>query len=266
MAISKEKLNKIVGLYDNGLSAPEIGLQLGCGSTTVYRVLSKHGISPRLLMLKNIAKGHRKFQPVMEQEIVSKYKTGKYTLEKLGSEFNCSSTTVGNILMRHNCSCRSAGTKSISNVKNKFLEISEIKEIKNMWNSGCSISKIARHYKTGYRKIANILMKSNNLTRNIKVNEHKTRTEQGYIRVHLSPENPYFCMTGDYCYVMEHRLVMAQHLGRSLSDNETVHHIDGDRSNNKIENLQLRSGRHGKNSSYCCSDCGSHNIISIELK
>jgi hypothetical protein len=39
--------------------------------------------------------------------------------------------------------------------------------------------------------------------------------------------------------VLEHRYVMAEHLGRPLTDEEVVHHRDGDRKNNAIENLEL---------------------------
>lgn len=37
----------------------------------------------------------------------------------------------------------------------------------------------------------------------------------------------------------EHRLVMQNYLGRELTVDEIVHHIDGDKSNNKIDNLML---------------------------
>lgn len=91
----------------------------------------------------------------------------------------------------------------------------------------------------------------------------------GYVRVWLTDDDLFYSMAQRHSphggYVLEHRLVMARHIGRPLEEHETVHHIDGNKLNNSVENLQLRSGKHGKGVILQCADCGSHNINSRSI-
>jgi len=59
--------------------------------------------------------------------------------------------------------------------------------------------------------------------------------KQGYVLL-LMKGHP---MANHAGYVREHRLVMSQVLGRSLSPDEVVHHIDGNPQNNRPDNLRL---------------------------
>ena len=67
----------------------------------------------------------------------------------------------------------------------------------------------------------------------------KIKNTDGYIIIYVNPKSPYHLMKNNRDYVLEHRLIMAKHLGRCLESWEIVHHKNHVRNDNRIENLEL---------------------------
>ena len=67
----------------------------------------------------------------------------------------------------------------------------------------------------------------------------RRKLPNGYIWLRMYPNDPYYTMARKSGYALEHRIIMARYLGRCLSTQEQVHHKNGIRDDNRIENLEL---------------------------
>jgi hypothetical protein len=86
----------------------------------------------------------------------------------------------------------------------------------------------------------------------------KIKTKFGYIRFH-QPEHPHSDRQG---YIFEHIIMMEKHIGRYLNSDEIVHHINGIKDDNRIENLKLMTDRvHRSFHSRLSVKNGTHNFL-----
>lgn len=262
-----EKEKNIIQLYNSGKGAPEISKELSVGETSIYRILSKVNIKPKDLIKSGERQGCRKFSNDIELEIVEKYKNGM-TMESLSKEYGCSgATAVRKILKRHNTETRKTG--------NKFREMTHEERdlLTNQWKDAESKQKLCDILGVS-RGTINCWLKQIGITDHTKPRlrgenhgmwKGGRRVENGYVFVLIYPEDPMWCMANNAGYVAEHRLVMARHLGRPLNKNEQVHHKNGLRDDNRLENLQHRIGSHGSGQCLRCRSCGSFDVEPVEI-
>ena len=194
---------------------------------------------------------------------IEKYQSG-LSLEAVGKLFNVNFVTIRNVLKGHNIERRKTGNPI------KILDEELANNIIKLYNGGLSQEKIAAQLHTSQKGISRLLQFNGIECGTRRGERHHAwiggkHVQNGYVFVSITKDNPYSSMAISNGYILEHRLVMAQHLKRPLTKNETVHHINGNTQDNAIENLQLRHGKHGKHQVFVCCECGSHNVKSTTL-
>jgi len=117
------------------------------------------------------------------------------------------------------------------------------------WNKGKKVPQLSgknnpfwgkHHSKKSLSKLSRSLLKRySNPVNHPRWKGGKRITNQGYIEI-KSPNHPFKNKQG---YVPLHRLVVEKYLGRYLTKNEIVHHINEIPTDNRIKNLYLFSKR-----------------------
>jgi hypothetical protein len=98
-------------------------------------------------------------------------------------------------------------------------------------NNECIKSRLRRGY---CQKHYVRFMKWNDVNKTLTNKQHPKNQSPGTIN-----SEGYVSLQRDGKRVKEHRYVMEQHLGRKLLANENIHHKNGNRADNRIENLEL---------------------------
>ena len=190
------------------------------------------------------------------------------SLRQLAVQYDCTARVVLRTLVRQGVSRRDRGASKPLYARNPDF----VEKVLCRWVRGESQESIRTELGCS-RAVVNGILRSRGITVKSRIlgERHpfwkggRVLNPHGYVQVLVPYDHPYASMRLANGYVLEHRLVMAEHLGRPLSPHETVHHVDGDKTHNRIENLELHAGRHGAGLRFQCADCGSHNVIPVPL-
>lgn len=261
----KDREDLIIRMYEEGKSIKQIADEIGAGKNSINRLLNRVGICRD--------KNRHKFSPETEKQIALEYQKG-ISSTKLAEQYNCSDSTILQVIARNHLLPRNRGgyvTEISSEIKDRMLEL---------WNSGNLKGEILQEFDfpNKQRRFKEIMIEMGISVEEIKArkvegekhhlwNGGRYINKQGYVVLNIRSNDPYIEMCKDKKKgrILEHRYIMAKHLGRLLEVYESVHHIDGNKENNDISNLQLRVGFHGSGQSCKCRNCGSTDIEFIPL-
>ena len=258
-SLSQTESAEAVRRFEAGETAKDLATNFGVTRWVVYGAIRRAGLQPES---NRSHKGRPK--PVDRGAIIAEYLDGA-SIRTVAKKHQMSYAGVRNILRKKGISVRGS-FKNIEGVTDQMLV--------DAYESGESLSAIGRRIGSCQGTVGRKLRR---LGIAIRSQGHELGPKhpawkggrvvfQGYVRIWIDPTHPMRVMADTSGYVLEHRLIMAEHLGRVLTPNETVHHKNGIRGDNSIENLQIRTGNHGPGVCLKCADCGSINIVGDDIK
>ncbi len=227
-------------------------------ASTIRRCLQRLGLLARMELVTKLPKSKYR-------EVGRKYSAGR-PMSDLAKEYGVCYSIIRKALLKINAPIRGAQVRPVA--------ARDIKKMVSMYTkSNMSQVAIAETFGVCTPVVARVLHESGVFKPGYASGPRHgmwtggvAQDQHGYRLIRLPRDHPFASMAVATGYVPEHRLVMAQKLGRPLTSKETVHHKDGDRKNNDPDNLQLRKQHHGNGQCFACADCGSHNIVAANIE
>lgn len=264
---SPELVAFAVELYKEHGSCHKVAKMLAVGSTTVYRMLTDAGVNIPARGAPELNARKHKLTGDVANKVVAAYAAGE-SMRKIMQDFNCGQVAVYGAVERAGVQRRTIGQQP------RRVSDDARKEMVRLYSEeGWTQSQIARRFGTHQSAVRSFMLQAGVLRFHGKAKGEKhgswkggvVNLPTGYIGVRISAGHKLHSMANSAGYIPEHRLRVAEFLGRPLESHETVHHKDGNRQNNSLDNLQLRSGKHGKGCVMTCRACGSHDIQSEDI-
>lgn len=201
--------------YINNLNLTEIAKLYNCSRETIRKALRRFGIEPR---------GHIKLSDVKTtvDKVIDLYNK-MHSTRMVSAETGFSKETVSKILKEN-------GIKVLSKEDNaKYTWQNHTHPRIGKFGEDCPVfgNKMSPETREKMKPV---------WKRSADKRRKGTKKHSGGYMLIYCPKHPH----ADNCgYVLEHRLIMEFDLGRVLDKDEYVHHINGDKSDNRIENLKL---------------------------
>lgn len=264
---NRELIDLAIKLYQETGNGNKVAKKIGVAPTTLYKWLHASGIhvpgrfSQEAQNKKKLLKGE------LATRCASDY-ASDMKMSVIQKKYKCSAWAIRTAAKDAGVEMRNRGGRYRKFSDKDRQEAKRLYE-KEKWSQEAIAAKFGSTQITVSRMLKEVGCKTRG--RAARGKEHggwkggRVKVGDGYIGVMVDRNDPWRCMADSMGYVLEHRLVMAKAMGRPLLKHETVHHIDGDKHNNKISNLQLRFGRHGKGIKLKCRQCGSCDIIEDSL-
>ena len=170
----------------------------------------------------------RKPIPVSKEFIQKRYVEDGASVRDVACEVGCSMSAISRALKRYDIKARTFSTKGLQIRLGATLS----KETKNK----IRLSHLGKKLSRGHREKVVKYLNHGRGNLNPGWRGGVVKNGNGYVMIRM-PEHP-FNING---YVAEHRLLIEQSIGRYLSSNEHIHHLNGDKTDNRIENMVVLS-------------------------
>lgn len=246
--------------WNKKLSMVDIAKKCNVVKGTIYVWLKKYNIITRTNKeAQQLKTGEKKYRN--KDWLYDQYWNKKKSSFEIAKERNVSSSVVRKWMKKFNIPRRSASEASLNYYKNDKPTYKSKKWLFEQYiNKEKSIRKISEEI-----KISRGVIKKRLESFGIKIRSKgfgkgkfhsrwkggKFTSSGGYIKIY-KPKHP----NSNDGYIFEHVFNMSEFLKRPIKDEERIHHIDGVKNNNSIENLALCTIKtHGK-IHYSLVNCG----------